>query len=68
GPAWNWLVMILGIVVPAILAAFFLVRTKGIMGRGAALVLAVLILAGAFTLKHLMIMGGQLVVPLQILS
>lgn len=68
GTAWNWLVMVLGILIPAIWAAFFLTRAKGMMGRGAALVLAVLILAGAFTLKHLMIMGGQLVVPLQLLS
>lgn len=68
GLVWNWLVLILGIVLPAILAAFSLLASKGILGRGMAFVLALLILVGAFTLKHLMIMGGQVVVALQALS
>lgn len=68
GVTWNWLVIIIGIVIPAVWTALYLVRANGVMGRGAALAIAVLILVGTFTLKHLMIMGGQLVVPLRLLS
>ena len=68
GPVWNWLVLVLGIVVPSLFAAYSPLRTQGTISRGLVLVLAVLILTGAFTLKHLMIMGGQVVVPLGALS
>jgi protein NrfD len=65
GPVWNWLVLIFGMVIPAILAAFLLLKSKGVVGREMALILTLLILMGAFTLKHLIIIGGQVVVPLQ---
>jgi protein NrfD len=68
GLVWNGFVLVLGIVLPAILAAFSLLASKGILNRGMAFVLALLILVGAFTLKHLIIMGGQVVVALQALS
>ncbi len=68
GLLWNAVVLVLGIVLPAVLAAVALLATKGTLGRGTAFVMALLILVGAFTLKHLMIMGGQVVVALQVLS
>ena len=68
GVLWNSVVLVLGIVLPAVLAAFALLATKGTLGRGMAFVIALLVLVGAFTLKHLMIMGGQVVVALQALS
>ena len=68
GLAWNWVVLILGIVIPATIAAVSLLKFNGKLEREMAFIMALLILIGAFILKHLMIMGGQVVVPLQALS
>lgn len=65
GTVWNWLVLILGMVIPAGLATYSLLKSKGIVGREMAFIMTLLILMGVFTLKHLIIIGGQVVVPLQ---
>ena len=65
GTVWNLLVLIVGMVIPAGLATYSLLKSKGIVGREMAFIMTLLILMGVFTLKHLIIIGGQVVVPLQ---
>lgn len=66
---WWWLALIGGVILPGgLMVAALLTRKPIPHSRGLLVAASLLILVGAFGLKHLLILGGQVAVPIEIMS
>ena len=63
GILWTWAILIGGILLPGLIALNYLIKGISQIPRITAIVVSVLILAGGYMMKHLMVMGGQVAVP-----
>lgn len=63
GTIWTLLVLVGGIIIPIIITIVSLVKHEKNMAPIPTIVICVLILVGSFVMKHLLITGGQIALP-----
>ncbi|ACL19286.1 Polysulphide reductase NrfD [Desulfitobacterium hafniense DCB-2] len=64
GGLWIGLVLICGLILPLLGSLYSLIKDKTAeMSKGMGLALSVLIIAGGFTFKHLVLLAGQIKLP-----
>ncbi|MBF0353528.1 MAG: polysulfide reductase NrfD [SAR324 cluster bacterium] len=61
---WTTVVLIGGIIIPGLAALYSMLKQEVKMGKGLTIIACVLVLTGGFVMKHLMVIGGQVVVPI----
>lgn len=61
---WVFTVLIGGTIVPMYLALMSMIRNEERMSTGRTIIVSLLILIGGFMMKHLMIIGGQVSLPI----
>ena len=63
GTIWTSLVLVGGIIIPIIITLVSLVKHEKNMAPIPTIIICVLILVGSFVMKHLLIIGGQIALP-----
>ena len=63
GLVWSFIVLIGGTILPLVITLRSMVKKETDMPSSVAILMSLLILVGGFTMKHLMIIGGQIHIP-----
>jgi protein NrfD len=61
--AWTYIVLVGGILIPMLISVVSMVKQESKFSQSLAIVVGVLILIGGFVMKHLMVTGGQISLP-----
>ena len=63
GSIWTYFVLIGGIIIPMIITLISMIKHEEKMAPMPTMITCILILAGSFLMKHLLITGGQIALP-----
>lgn len=64
GMIWTFVVLIGGTIIPTLIALYSLIQKQENMSAGITFLIGILILVGGFAMKHLIIIGGQIQIPI----